>query len=295
LGQSPISFFTYPNSISYNILRFQIYLIYVPEEYYRVNIIVCIKQVPDTAEIKINPETNTLMREGVPSIINPFDLNALEAAVQIREQSGGKVTVLTMGPPQAESALREAISMGADEGVLLSDRAFAGSDTWATSYTLARAIEKLGADIIFCGKQAIDGDTAQVGPETAEFLDMPHIAYVRKIEDVSDSSIKVQRLMEEGYDVVESSLPVLLTVVKELNQPRMPSLKGKMAAKKAEIKTMGMADIDADENSLGLKGSPTQVRKIFAPEIKAERKMLEGSSDEQVDSLIEELKKIKCL
>jgi electron transfer flavoprotein beta subunit len=260
-----------------------------------LNIIVCIKQVPDTAEIKINPETNTLMREGVPSIINPFDLNALEAGIQIREQSGGRVTVLTMGPPQAETALREAISMGADEAVLLSDRAFAGSDTWATSYTLARAIEKLGADIIFCGKQAIDGDTAQVGPETAEFLDIPHIAYVRKIEDVGDSSIKVQRLMDEGYDVVESSLPVLLTVVKELNQPRMPSLKGKMAAKKAEIKTMGMADIDADENSLGLKGSPTQVRKIFAPEIKADRKMIEGSSEEQVDILIQELKNIKCL
>lgn len=260
-----------------------------------MNIIVCIKQVPDTAEIKINPETNTLMREGVPSIINPFDLNALEAAIQIKEITGGKVTVLTMGPPQAEAALRESISMGADEAVLLSDRAFAGSDTWATSYTLAQAIRTLGADIIFCGKQAIDGDTAQVGPETAEFLGIPHISYIRKIEDVNSSTIRVQRLMEEGYDVVESPLPVLLTAVKELNVPRMPSLKGKMAAKKAVIKKLGKDDIQADENSLGLKGSPTQVRNIFAPQIKAERKMLEGTAEQQTDALITELRKLQCL
>jgi electron transfer flavoprotein beta subunit len=260
-----------------------------------VNIIVCLKQVPDTAEIKINPETNTLMREGVPSIINPFDLHALEAGIQIREQLGGKVTVLSMGPPQAETALREAVAIGADEAVLLSDKAFAGSDTWATSYTLARAIDKLGADIIFCGKQAIDGDTAQVGPETAEFLDIPHIAYVRKIEQVTDDSIRVQRLMDEGYDVVKSSLPVLLTVVKELNQPRMPSLKGKMTARKAEVKKMGMSDIEADESRLGLKGSPTQVRNIFAPEARTERRMIEGKPEEQVDNLIKELKRIKCL
>jgi electron transfer flavoprotein beta subunit len=260
-----------------------------------VNIIVCIKQVPDTAEIRINPETNTLMREGVPSIINPFDLYALEAGIQLKEKLGGKVTVLTMGPPQAETALREAISMGADEAVLLSDRAFAGSDTWATSYTLAQAIKKLGADIIFCGKQAIDGDTAQVGPETAEFLGIPHISYIRKIEEVKDNYIRVQRLMDEGYDIVESGLPVLLTAVKELNQPRMPSLKGKMAAKKAEIKKMGKAEIEADENNLGLKGSPTQVKNIFAPQIKAERKMIEGSPEEQSDALITELRNIKCI
>lgn len=260
-----------------------------------MNIIVCIKQVPDTAEIRINPETNTLMREGVPSIINPFDLHAIEAALQIREQVGGRVTVLTMGPPQAETSLREAVSMGADEAVLLSDKAFAGSDTWATSYTLAQAIKKLGADIVFCGKQAIDGDTAQVGPETAEFLGIPHISYIRKIEEVKDNYIKVERLMDEGYDIVESSLPVLLTVVRELNQPRMPSLKGKMAAKKAEIKKMGMADIGADEENLGLRGSPTQVKNIFAPEVKAERKMVNGTPEEQVDNLIKELKELKCL
>ncbi|MEW6601376.1 MAG: electron transfer flavoprotein subunit beta/FixA family protein [Nitrospirota bacterium] len=260
-----------------------------------MNIIVCIKQVPDTAEIRINPETNTLMREGVPSIINPFDLHAIEAALQIKEQKGGKVIVLTMGPPQAETSLREAVSMGVDEAVLLSDRAFAGADTWATSYTLALAIKKLGADIVFCGKQAIDGDTAQVGPETAEFLDIPHISYIRKIEEVKDNYIRVERLMDEGYDVVESSLPVLLTVVRELNQPRLPSLKGKMTAKKAEIKKMGMTDIGADENNLGLKGSPTKVKNIFAPEVKTDREMIDGTPEEQVDGLIKALKGIKCI
>ncbi|MEK6527574.1 MAG: electron transfer flavoprotein subunit beta/FixA family protein [Nitrospirota bacterium] len=260
-----------------------------------MNIIVCIKQVPDTAEIKINPETNTLMREGVPSIINPFDLHALEAGLQIRDKLGGKVTVLTMGPPQAESSLREAISIGADDAVLLTDRAFAGSDTWATSYTLAKAIKKLGADIVFCGKQAIDGDTAQVGPETAEFLNIPHIAYVRKIEEVRNDYIRVQRLMDEGYDIVESSIPVLLTVVKELNEPRMPSLKGKMVAKKAEIKKMSAAQIEAEQNNLGLKGSPTQVKNIFAPQAKSEKMMLEGMPEEQADALIQKLREIKCI
>ncbi|MFZ6016677.1 MAG: electron transfer flavoprotein subunit beta/FixA family protein [Nitrospirota bacterium] len=258
-----------------------------------MNIVVCIKQVPDTAEVRINPETNTLIREGVPSIINPYDMHALEAGLQIRERVGGKVTVLTMGPPQAENALREAISMGADNAVLMTDRAFAGSDTWATAYTLSKAIEKIGADIIFCGKQAIDGDTAQVGPEIAEFMNIPHIAYVRKIEDIKNDSIKVQRLMDEGYDIVESSLPVLLTVVKELNEPRLPSLKGKIAAKKAEIKKMGLLETGADENTLGLKGSPTQVKKIFAPETKKDRKMLEGTPEEQVDTLVKELRSLK--
>ncbi len=260
-----------------------------------MNIVVCIKQVPDTAEVRINPETNTLIRDGVPTIINPYDMHALEAGLYIKEKAGGKVFVLTMGPPQAESALREAISMGADEAVLLSDRAFAGSDTWATAYTLSKAISKIGADIIICGKQAIDGDTAQVGPEMAEFLDMPHVAYIRKIEDVKQDSIRVQRMMDEGYDIVESALPVLLTVVKELNQPRLPSLKGKMAAKKAEIKKLGIKDLEIDEKDTGLKGSPTQVRNIFAPEARTGRRMLHGNVEEQINQLVEELKKLRCL
>ena len=260
-----------------------------------MRIVVCIKQVPDSAEVRINPETNTLIRDGVPTIINPYDVHALEAGLQIREKTGGKVTVLTMGPPQAETALRDALAMGADEAVLLTDRAFAGSDTWATAYTLSKAIEHIGADVILCGKQAIDGDTAQVGPEIAEFMDIPHISYIRKIVDVSIDRLVVQRLMDDGFDVIESSPPVLLTVVRELNVPRMPSLKGKMAAKKAEIKKMSAADIKADENDLGLKGSPTQVRNIFAPEAKTDRKILEGTAEEKIDTLVKELVGLKCI
>ncbi len=260
-----------------------------------MKIVVCIKQVPDTAEVRINPETNTLIRDGVPSIINPYDMHAIEAGLQIREKTGASVTVITMGPPQAEAALREAISMGADDAALISDRAFAGSDTWATAYTLSRAVEHLGADIIICGKQAIDGDTAQVGPEMAEFLGIPHVAYVRRIDEVKDNAIVVQRLMDDGFDVVESSIPVLLTVVRELNVPRLPSLKGKMAAKKAQISKLSAADIKADEGSLGLKGSPTQVRNIFAPEAKKDRKMLTGTTEENIDTLVKELVGQKCL
>jgi electron transfer flavoprotein beta subunit len=260
-----------------------------------MKILVCVKQVPDTAEVRINPATNTLIREGVPSIINPYDLHAIEAALQIKEKVPATVTVLTMGPPQAEEALREAIAMGADEAVLLTDRAFAGSDTWATAYTLAKAARKLGFDIIFCGKQAIDGDTAQVGPEMAEFLNIPHIAYVKKLEKLEDDRIVAQRMMDEGYDVVESSLPLLMTVVREINQPRLPSLKGKMRAKKTEIKKLSHKDLDVHETFLGLNGSPTQVRNIFAPEIKKDRRILSGSPEEIASQLMEALKGLKCI
>lgn len=260
-----------------------------------MRIIVCIKQVPDTAEIKIDPVTNTLIREGVPSIINPYDLHAIEAGLQIKEAKGGKVTVITMGPPQAEEALREAISMGVDETYLISDKAFAGSDTWATSYILSKTINKLGYDIVICGKQAIDGDTAQVGPEIAEFLDIPHVSYVRKIEKIDNSSIIVQRLMDYGYDVVESSIPVLLTVVKELNEPRLPSLRGKIAAKKASIPRITKDDLDVADENIGLQGSPTKVMNIFTPQFKRERKILQGDLEKQVDELIQILKDLKCL
>ncbi len=260
-----------------------------------MKIVVCVKQVPDTAEVRINPETNTLIRDGVQSIINPYDMHAVEAGLQIKEKVGGTVTVVTMGPPQAETALRETISMGVDSAVLLTDRAFAGSDTWATAYALSKAIEYLGADVILCGKQAIDGDTAQVGPEIAEFLDIPHVAYVRKIDDIQSDRIVIQRLMDDGFDVIESSLPVLLTVVRELNVPRMPSLKGKMAAKKAEIKKLSAADIKAEETKLGLKGSPTQVRNIFAPDAKKDRRMVDGTTTEKVDAIVKELVGLKCL
>ncbi|MBF0555228.1 MAG: electron transfer flavoprotein subunit beta/FixA family protein, partial [Nitrospirae bacterium] len=253
------------------------------------------KQVPDTAEVRINPETNTLIRDGVPSIINPYDLHAVEAALSIKDSLGAEVTVLTMGPPQAEVALKETVAMGADDAVLLSDRVFAGSDTWATAHTLAAAIRFIGTDIVLCGKQAIDGDTAQVGPAIAEFMDIPHISYVSSITSISDDSITVRRLMDEGYDVVEAPLPVLLTVVKELNQPRMPSLKGKMRAKKLEIKKLTHKELSLDENNLGLKGSPTRVKNIFAPEVKKDRIVIGGSPEEQTDELISILKAVKCI
>jgi len=260
-----------------------------------MKIAVCIKQVPDSSEVRINPETGTLMREGVPSIINPYDMHAIEAALQIKEINGAEVTVLTMGPPQAETALKDAIAMGADEAVLLTDRAFAGSDTWATSYTLAQALRKLTPDLIFCGKQAIDGDTAQVGPEVAEMMGIPHVAYIRKIEAVGDDAIRVQRLMDDGYDVIDAKTPVLMTVVKELNDPRLPGIKGKMKAKKYEVKKWTAADIEAKAEFVGLPGSPTQVNKIFAPEAKADREMLEGDATEQAAKIVEKLKELKCL
>ncbi len=257
-----------------------------------MRVVVCIKQVPDTAEVRINPETNTLQREGVPSIINPYDLHAIEAGLQIKERTGGEVIAVTMGPPQAEDALREAISMGVDDAILLTDRAFAGADTWATSYTLASAIRTIGYDLVICGKQAIDGDTAQVGPEVAEFLGIPHVAYVKAFEEVYEDRIILQRMMEEGYDVVEAPLPLLITVVKELNTPRLPSLKGKMRAKKADIKRFGIRELSLPEDLVGLRGSPTQVRNIFAPERKKQRKILDGTPEQQVEQLIEELRRL---
>ncbi|NQT90789.1 MAG: electron transfer flavoprotein subunit beta/FixA family protein [Candidatus Omnitrophica bacterium] len=256
-----------------------------------MNIIVCIKQVPDTANVNIDPETNTLIREGVESIINPFDMYAIEEAVRTKEKLEGKVTVVSMGPPQAESALREAISMGADEAVLVSDRAFAGSDTWATSYTLAAAIRKIGSfDIIFCGKQAADGDTAQVGPGISVHLDIPQVTYVKKIEEIKEGSARVERMTEEGFDVIETPLPAIFTVVKEINEPRIPSLKGKMKARSAQIKTLTAKDLEVDEKHLGLNGSPTQVIKIFTPPPRAGGEMLTGEPEEIAEKLFEVLK-----
>ena len=234
-----------------------------------MNIIVCIKQVPDTTEVKINPETGTLIREGVPSIVNPFDTYAIEEGLRLKEEFGGKVTVISMGPPQAVEALKEAVAMGADEAVLLSDRAFAGSDTWATAYTLAKAIHKCGAfDMILCGKQAIDGDTGQVGPGIARQLGVTQLTYVFKIQKLEPEArtIVVERLLEEGREVVETRLPVLLTVVKDINQPRYPTFLGIRRATKMQIPVWGAADLaDVDASKLGLKGSPTQVVKIFSP------------------------------
>ncbi|MDD5233198.1 MAG: electron transfer flavoprotein subunit beta/FixA family protein [Syntrophales bacterium] len=234
-----------------------------------MNIIVCIKQVPNTTEVKINPETGTLMREGVPSIINPFDTYALEESLRLREKFGGAVAVISMGPPQAVEALREALAMGADRAYLLSDRKFSGSDTWATAYTLAHAVRKTGPfDMIICGKQAIDGDTGQVGPGVAGQLGITQLTYVFKIRrlDPEGGTIIVERLLEEGREIVEAKIPVLLTVVKDINQPRFPSLAGIRRAARADIPTWTAADIaPADPSRLGLDGSPTRVVTICSP------------------------------
>jgi electron transfer flavoprotein beta subunit len=258
-----------------------------------MHFVVLIKQVPDTTDVKINPETNTLMREGVESVTNAFDVYAIEEALRLKEKLGGKVTALTMGPPQAEAILREAISMGVDEGVLVSDRAFAGSDTWATSYTLAMAVKKIeDCSIVLCGKQASDGDTEQVGPGVATHLDLPQITYVRKIEEVDENRIVAERLLEDGYEVIEGPIPCLLTVVKEINEPRLPSLKGKMAARKAEIISWSAADLDVDPDKLGLDGSPTKVVKIFSPEPRSGGEMLEGEPGDMATALVAKLKDV---
>lgn len=261
-----------------------------------MKIVVCIKQVPDTTEVKINKETNTLIREGVASVINPFDLYAVEEGLRLKEQHGGTVTVISMGPPQVMDSLRETISMGVDNAVLLSDRAFAGADTLATSYALAKGIQKIGDfDLIICGKQAIDGDTAQVGPGIAEKLDLPHVTYVKKIHEIADGKITVERMTEEGSEKVRFSLPGLITVVKEINEPRLPSLKGKMRAKSAEIPVWTAQEIGADENKIGLKGSPTWVMKIFTPEHRGGGQFIEGGVQEQVSTLLAKLRETKVV
>ena len=258
-----------------------------------MNVLVCIKQVPGTTEIKIDPKTNTLVREGVKSIINPFDCYAVEEGVRLRERYGGKVTVITMGPPQAEEALRETISLGADEAVLLSDRAFAGSDTWATSYVLSRAAAKIANyDLIICGKQTLDGDTAQVGPGVSEMLKIPFIAYVSKVEEIKDKYIRVQRMVEEGYEVIEATLPAVITVVKEINVPRLPSLRGTMKAKSAKIPVWNAAEIGVEADKAGIPGSPTRVVKIFYPKRTHKSEIFQGTVEEQVSQLAERLEKI---
>ena len=256
-----------------------------------MRIAVLMKQVPETTNVQVDPETGTLKREGVAAVMNPFDAYALEEAVRTKEKVGGQVVAITMGPPQAEAILREAISLGADRAVLISDRQFAGSDTWATSRTLAATLRKIGFDLVICGKQAIDGDTAQVGPGVATWLDVQLATYVRKIEEIDDSHTVVERLLEDGCEVVSMPIPALLTVVKDINEPRLPSLRGKMKARKAEIEKVTAADLDIPEEELGLMGSPTRVMKVFAPERRAGGEKWEGEADELAKRLVGELGK----
>jgi electron transfer flavoprotein beta subunit len=236
-----------------------------------MNIICCIKQVPDTADVKIDPETNTLIRTGVESVVNPFDLVAVETAVSLKDAHGGTVTVISMGPPQAEHALRGALSLGADTAILLSDRAFAGADTLATTYTLARAIQKLAqskpVDLVLCGKQAIDGDTAQVGPGIATRLGYTQFTYVVGIADIdiTNRCITVKRRVEGGIEVIRGPLPSLLTVELDLAKPRRASLPQLIHSLRADIDLWNGDAIEADPRRIGFKGSPTWVRRIFSP------------------------------
>lgn len=263
-----------------------------------MKILVMVKQVPDATEVKLDPKTGNLIREGVKSIINPDDRHALEAAVSLKEALGGKVTAVSMGPAQAIDALSEALGMGADAGVLLTDRAFAGADTWATSYTLGKAVERIGEfDLILCGRQAIDGDTAQIGPQLAEFLGIPHVCYVFDIEGIEEGAVSVKRRTEDGYERIQCRLPALLTVIGEINAPRYAQI-GRMidACKdKAPIEVWNAADIAAKTQDVGLEGSLTHVIRTFAPKLKRQGQLLEGDAKRCVADLISRLRENRLI
>ena len=255
-----------------------------------MNIVVCIKQVPDTNEVKLDPKTGTLIREGVPSIINPDDKAGLEAALRLKDSMGAKVSVISMGPPQADLALREALAMGADEAILVTDRAFGGADTWATSSTLASAIRKLPFDLIITGRQAIDGDTAQVGPQIAEHLHLPNISYAEEIK-VEGDSIVVKRQYEDRYHILKAKMPCLITALAELNDPRYMTPMGVWDAyHDKEVTIWTLEDLDVDRSNIGLKGSPTHVFKSFTKPLKAAGTVVNTDVQESVDFLMEKLR-----
>lgn len=255
-----------------------------------MNLVVCIKQVPETTEVRVDPKTNALIREGIKSIVNPVDENAIEAALQLRDQHGGKVTAITMGPPQAEEALRQALAMGADEAILLSDPASRGSDTLATSYALALMVRKIGdVDLVLCGKQAIDGDTGQVGPGLAERLGLPQVTFAIGLE-VADGRLRARRVLDDFFEVVETKLPAVVTVVKQINDPRHPSMRNVLKAKRAEIARWTLADLDADPRQAGFDGSPTQVIRVWPPEKRGGGKRLEGPAEELVAELAQAIR-----
>ncbi len=254
-----------------------------------MNIVVCIKQVPDTTEVKIDPVTGTLIRDGIPSIMNPDDKAGLEAALALKDALGAKVTALSMGPPQAELALREALAMGADEAVLLSDRAFGGADTWATSSTLAAALKRIPHDLIVCGRQAIDGDTAQVGPQIAEHLGLPHVSYVSELA-VTGGYSELKRVFEDGYQRLRVKLPCLITSLKGMNQPRYMSVGGVYEAYRKDIAVWGLADLSLDPERIGLKGSPTRVKSSYTKGSKSAGKVYELDPKEGARLVVEQLK-----
>ena len=260
-----------------------------------MKIVVCMKQVPDTTEVRLDPKTNTLIREGVPSIINPDDKAGLEEALKIKDRLGAdkvKVTVITMGPPQAEIALREAYAMGADEVILLTDRAFAGSDTWATSSAVAGALKKLDYDLIIAGRQAIDGDTAQVGPQIAEHLHLPSISYVEEIKEVTEDHVVIRRQFEDRYQIIKVKFPCLLTTLGEMNQPRYMRVSRIYDSYRDEnlIKLWSVNDIEVDNANLGLKGSPTNVKKSFTKGAKTAGKVFDVDAKEGAKIILDKLK-----
>lgn len=261
-----------------------------------MRIIVCIKQVPDTTEVRIDQETGTLIRNGVPSIINPEDRHALETALTLKDQYGAEIIALSMGPLQAEDVLLEALAMGADQAILLSDRAFAGADTAATSYALSQAIRKIGNyDLIMTGRQAIDGDTAQVGPQMAELLNLPQVTYVQNVKFLRENIYRLERALENGYEVIEAQLPALFTVLKGTDTPRYPSIRGIVHATQQGVITWNAKDVVADQSRLGLKGSPTQVRRTYVPNQKRDGMILNSSCEQNCRILVNELKKRQLL
>lgn len=260
-----------------------------------MNILVCIKQVPGTNKVEVDPVTGVLKRDGVDSKMNPYDLYALETALKIKEEKGGTVKVITMGPPQATKVIKEAYAMGADEGTLISDRKFAGADVLATSYTLSQGVLKSGdVDLIICGKQTTDGDTAQVGPEMAEYLNIPHVSNVRKLIEIKEKSIVAEMDMPNTIEVTEIMFPALITVEKDIFEPRLPSYRKKVATENREIKVVSLKDFkDKDENKYGLNGSPTQVERIFPPTVNDKREMWTGNEEELTSKISSKLKELK--
>lgn len=255
-----------------------------------MKIVVCIKQVPDTTEIKLDPVTGTLIRDGVPSIMNPDDKGGLEFALQLKDRYGAHVTVITMGPPQAEAILREAFAMGVDRAILLSDRKFAGADTLATSNTIAGALRALEFDLVITGRQAIDGDTAQVGPQIAEHLDLPQVTYAEELKFDGKKTFTVKKSMEEGHQIVEVDAPCVVTALASGVRPRYMSVRGIVEAYDREIESWNYSNITVDEKKIGLNGSPTRVYKSFTKGVKAVGQVYEVDPAEAVDIIISKLK-----
>lgn len=261
-----------------------------------MNVVVCIKQVPAKIKIEIDQKTGALASGGVDRAINPPDLYALEEGVRVKEKTKGRLTVLSMGPAGADESLKEAIGYGADEGILLCDPAFEGSDTWATAHILAKAMAKMGQfQLVICGKQSIDGETGQVAAQLAEAMGVPFVSLVNKIEELGEASVRLMRMSDEGHQAIEMDLPGVITVVKEINTPRIPSLRGLMAAKKAVIPVWSAQALGVDPATVGEGGSPSRVAKVFFPQRPGKTEMLPGDPESQVGQLVDRLRQSRAI